>query len=62
MRGGTRGSAMCAASSRMVFKTVLVLIESTRAMSRMPLEFIVIGTIRARMAGWQPRYVYCVMN
>ena len=30
MRGGRRGSTICAARSRIVFKTVLVLIESTR--------------------------------
>jgi hypothetical protein len=37
MRDGTLGSRTAAALARMVFITVCVLIERTRAMSRMPL-------------------------
>jgi hypothetical protein len=55
MRDGTRGSRTAAALARMVFITVCVLIESTRAMSRMPLLFMVIGTISSRMKDWQAR-------
>ena len=55
MRGGTRGSGVAAAAFLSTDNTVLVLIRSTRAVSRTPELLSVIGTISSRSSGLQAR-------